>query len=80
MAIIFLNNAIKDYSHFSDAKYYKAKCLYYIGKKADSKTLLSEALLDLKTGYTINEGNSKYEKYPYQVEKELIEMEISILQ
>ena len=78
LAVKYLDRAIKDYSHFSDAKYYKAKCFIYLNKNKEALELLSESLADIKVGYTINEGNSKYEKYPYQVEKEILELELGV--
>lgn len=78
LAIKYFDRAIKEYSHFSDAKYYKVKCLVRQNKLAEVDSLIKEALSDQKIGYTINEGNSKYEKYPYQITQELVEYEFNI--
>lgn len=77
-AIELLDGILKNYEHFSDAKYYKALSLTYLGDKISAKKLLNEAYLDLKTGYTISEGNTKYEKYPYQIDLELLEYQLKL--
>lgn len=59
-AVKLFDEVLKVYEHFADTKYYKALSLKYIGNKLLGQKLLNEALIDLKTGYTINEGNSKY--------------------
>lgn len=66
-AIILFDESIKQYSNFSDAKYYKSICLLRLNKKEESKKLIEEAMLDAQHGNTINEANVIYETYPYQV-------------
>ena len=66
-AIVEFDKALKIYSHFSDAKYYKAICLARIGKnKEEVSKLWKESKEDFELGYTINEDNTVYETYPYQ--------------
>lgn len=65
-AIIIFDKALKHYPNFSEAQVFKAYCLMKIGEieKADELQKLAE--INGKNGYTINEDNSIYEKYPYQ--------------
>ncbi|WP_316820486.1 tetratricopeptide repeat protein [Pedobacter gandavensis] len=63
------DEALLKYSHFTDAKYYKAVCLANTGRKKEALEIIKEAELDFKTGYTIPETNAMYEVYPYQVNK-----------
>lgn len=66
-AIIEFDRAIARYPNFSDVKFYKAICLINLNKKNEGKLLFEEGEKDAKNGYTINEDNAVYEKYPYQV-------------
>lgn len=66
-AIAIFDRALKIYPQFSDVKFYKAICLSRIGKKEDYIKYYKEARADFKAGYTINEDNVVYEKYPYQI-------------
>lgn len=66
-AIIEFEKALKQHTQFSDVKYYKAICLGRLGNIEDSKSLILEAKNDATEGYSINEDNSIYETYPYQV-------------
>ena len=66
-AIIEFDRALKQYPNFSDVKFYKAMCLIKINKEKEAMTLLDEGKSDAEKGYTINEDNTVYEKYPYQV-------------
>lgn len=59
------DESIKLYPQFSDAKYYKARCLFMDKKLEDAK----EVFKDANNGFTFNEDNSIYELYPYQVNK-----------
>lgn len=71
-AIPYFDKALKEYSHFSDVKYYKALCLARRKDYLQAQVLLEAAAADLKQGYTINEDNSWYEKYPYQINEKQI--------
>ena len=64
-AILCFDESIKLYPQFSDAKYYKARCLFMDKKLEDAK----EVFKDANNGFTFNEDNSIYELYPYQVNK-----------
>ncbi|WP_396211059.1 tetratricopeptide repeat protein [Flavobacterium sp.] len=66
-AIVEFDKALKIYSNFSDVKFYKAMCFMKINKEKEAMTLLEEGKMDAEKGYTINEDNAIYEKYPYQV-------------
>ncbi|HEU4791528.1 MAG TPA: tetratricopeptide repeat protein [Flavobacterium sp.] len=66
-AIVEFDKALKIYPNLSDVKYYKAICLARLEKKEESSKLYKEAEQDAKMGYTINEDNTVYETYPYQV-------------
>ncbi|MCL9804906.1 tetratricopeptide repeat protein [Flavobacterium amniphilum] len=66
-AIHEFDRTLKSYPNFSDVKFYKALCLMRLNKEKEAKLLFEEGEKDAKTGYTINEDNAVYEKYPYQV-------------
>ena len=66
-AIIEFDRALKQYPNFSDVKFYKAMCFMKINKENEAMILLDEGNSDAEKGYTINEDNAIYEKYPYQV-------------
>jgi tetratricopeptide (TPR) repeat protein len=68
-AIVCFDSALMIYPHFSDAEYYKGACLEAMGQHEASLTMQSAARDDFMDGYTINEDNAVYERYPYQVEK-----------
>ena len=42
-------------------------CFMKIKKSKEATILLDEGKSDAEKGYTINEDNTIYEKYPYQV-------------
>lgn len=71
--IVNFDKSLKLFSHFSDAKYYKAACLNSMKRYNDALDLLNNSLDDLKQGYTINEDNVLYEDYPYQIKIRYIE-------
>jgi tetratricopeptide (TPR) repeat protein len=66
-AIVEFDRALKQYPNFSDVKFYKAMCFMKINKEKEAMSLLDEGKSDAEKGYTINEDNAIYEKYPYQV-------------
>jgi tetratricopeptide (TPR) repeat protein len=66
-AMLNFDKAIKIYSNFADAKYYKGICLQHQKKYKEAFDLYKESLKNLKEGYTINEDNVFYEDYPYQI-------------
>ena len=61
------DEALSKYPSFGDVKYYKARCLMYLGEEELSQQLFKEAREDLLKGNTINEDNVYYERYPYQL-------------
>ncbi|WP_223266391.1 tetratricopeptide repeat protein [Gelidibacter gilvus] len=66
-AIALFDLALGIYNNFSDVQYYKAICLSKIGKIEASDELHELAEINGKKGYTFNEDNVIYERYPYQV-------------
>ncbi|WP_236027193.1 tetratricopeptide repeat protein [Gelidibacter pelagius] len=66
-AIEMFDLALGIYNNFSDVQYYKAICLSKIGKIGESDELHELAEINGKKGYTFNEDNVIYERYPYQV-------------
>lgn len=66
-AIQAFDKSLKQYSNFSDAKFYKSICLKNMGKKEEAALLFDEAKKDYVSGATINEDSKFYEQYPYQV-------------
>ncbi len=71
-AIIAFDKALHQYPQFSDALYYKANCMGRLGYTEEAKRLNKQANTLGKQGYTINEDNSLYERYPYQVRWNLL--------
>jgi tetratricopeptide (TPR) repeat protein len=76
-AIVEFDKALKIYPEFSDVKYYKAICLGRLGKntkdealKKQALQLIEEAKEDFKKGFKLNEYNTAYETYPYQIKWE----------
>ncbi|MCW3073585.1 MAG: hypothetical protein JWP69_654 [Flaviaesturariibacter sp.] len=73
-AISSFDRALLKYKQFSDAKYFKGKCLLLQSKEATGLVLMREAKADFQKGFTINEDNSFYEEYPYQVNWKLVQL------
>ncbi len=66
-AAVEFNRAIDIYAEFADAQLYRAIALNKSGNSDSAKSLQALAIENGKAGYTINEDNSVYERYPYQV-------------
>jgi len=66
-AIEVFDRAINLYPEFSDVIYYKAFCIGRLGNKEKARELIIQAESNGIKGFTINEDNSIYERYPYQV-------------
>lgn len=66
-AIAIFDKALEIYPEFSEVLYYKGFCLLQLSKKVAGKELMRKALEYKKNGYTINEDNTLYERYPYQI-------------
>ncbi len=73
-AIEYFDKALKSYPTFSDAKYYKALSQFRTGQIDQAEKTLADCELDFKKGYTINEHNAFYEKYPYQIKEFYIDL------
>ena len=67
LAIAEFDKALKEYSNFSDAQYYKSICLNYLGQKEAAKVLMGTGKVNYENGFTFNEDSNKYENYPYQL-------------
>ncbi len=70
-AINTFDKALKKYPEFSDVQWYKAVCLAKLEQYDKAQNLADQALINGKLGYTINEDNVVYERYPYQIRWEL---------
>lgn len=66
-AIAYFDKALLVYKKFSDVQYYKGLCLIQKGDKEKAKAIMLQAKSNFEKGYTINEDDSFYEAYPYQV-------------
>lgn len=66
-AIIQFDKSLKQYPNFSDVKYYKSICLLRLNDLKNSKIMFQQSKDDALNGSSINEDNSIYETYPYQV-------------
>lgn len=67
-AIAIFDKALKIYPNFSDVKYYKHICLMFLGQNEQAKELYAQVKEDFKLGYKLNEDNTIYEIYPYQLQ------------
>ena len=79
-AITLFDAALKGYPNFPEANYYKSLCLININQKEKALELLKKTNQDLMSGYSINEDNSIYEDYPYQVKTKWITVNINRLE
>jgi tetratricopeptide (TPR) repeat protein len=66
-AIEMFDKALNIYPQFSDVLCYKAESQRRLGKIKEGNELTKKCKLFAEKGYTINEDNVKYEKYPYQI-------------
>ena len=66
-AIAIFDKALKIYPNFSDVKFYKAICLALSGKEGYAD-YMDQAKKDFQLGYKLNEDNTSYETYPYQLQ------------
>ncbi|WP_034924846.1 tetratricopeptide repeat protein [Gillisia sp. CAL575] len=65
-AIELFDMALERYPQFSDVQVYKAICLRKLNKLEEAKKYEELAENNGRNGYSINEANSIYERYPYQ--------------
>lgn len=70
-AITVFDLAIKIAPNFSELYYYKSKCLKYLENEQAASEMFKTAKELGEKGYSVNEDNSIYERYPYQVRWEL---------
>lgn len=67
-AIQCFDQTLAFHDTLAEAQYYKAIAMAKLGyPKVEIQSLWEKAFKDGKTGYTINEDNAVYEKYPYQL-------------
>ncbi|TRO66822.1 tetratricopeptide repeat protein [Christiangramia sabulilitoris] len=66
-ALELFDQALEIYPQFSDVQYYKARTLYKLGRPEEGENVYIKAKENAKQGYSINEDNAIYERYPYQV-------------
>ncbi len=66
-AIKLFDWALELYPEFSDVQAYKAFSLGRLDQKEEARTLFKEAKANGNKGFTINEDNTIYERYPYQI-------------
>ena len=66
-ALVLFDQALARYPQFSDVQYYKAKILYKLGKPEEADSLYKSAKEYARKGFSINEDNVVYERYPYQI-------------
>ena len=73
------DKVISIYKEFPDALYYKAQILELQNNYSEAKKLIEQAIMNMSNGYAINESNSKYEDYPYQIKKDWLTYELEII-
>ncbi len=66
-AIATFDLALGKYPEFSDVQFYKAICLKRLGKPEESESIHKLAVANGRKGFTINEDNVVYVRYPYQI-------------
>jgi len=66
-ALALFDQVLERYPQFSDVQYYKAKILYKLGKPEEADNVYKNAKEYARKGFSINEDNVVYERYPYQV-------------
>lgn len=70
-AIEAFDRALNKYPEFAEVLYYKSNCEDRLGNSEEANKLMEEANYYGKQGHSINEDNSIYERYPYQIRWEL---------
>ena len=78
-AVEQFDRAISIYPNFADAEYYKAWSLDKLGQPAIALNLMTQTARDLEDGFTINDDNAAYERYPYQIKREWMKGAIASL-
>jgi len=68
IAIEWLDKSLVQYNQFSDAKYWKARCLAGLDRMEEAQQIVIEGKKDYLKGLTFNEDVSIYfENFPYQI-------------
>lgn len=67
-ANIQFDRALKIYPQFSEVKFYKGVCELRLGRPEIKEKLWKESSEDDKNGFRLNEDNTIYETYPYQIQ------------
>jgi tetratricopeptide (TPR) repeat protein len=65
----YLDKCLKEYSQFSDALYYRARCHLKLGDTATALVVAQKAQHAATEGRTFTEDNAFYEPYPYAIRK-----------
>ncbi|WP_232224159.1 tetratricopeptide repeat protein [Gillisia sp. CAL575] len=66
-ALVLFDQALERYPQFSDVQYYKTKILYKLSRTEEAESVYQSAKENARKGFSINEDNVIYERYPYQV-------------
>lgn len=66
-ALAAFDRALGKYSQFADAYFYKGKCLGQLGRNEEGLAVIRRGKQYYEKGFSINEDNTVYETYPYQV-------------
>ncbi|MNK00378.1 Tetratricopeptide repeat protein [compost metagenome] len=78
-ALQWFDKTLSIYPEFPDVKYYKALLFQQKNKNKEAKILINQAMNDFSKGYTMNESNSQYEEYPYQIKETWLEIELGLI-
>jgi len=70
-AITYFDQAVVNYKEFSDAYYYKGLCQWKMNEPKEKIEATSDLFFTYnEQGFSINEANAIYERYPYQIPKQ----------
>ncbi|WP_158961376.1 tetratricopeptide repeat protein [Myroides fluvii] len=70
-AIAYFDQAVVNYKEFSDAYYYKGLCQWKMNEPKEKIKATSDLFFTYnEQGFSINEANAIYERYPYQIPKQ----------
>lgn len=68
-AIGYFDRSLVAYPQYAEAHYYRALCLYELGRKAEALTAIEAASANFEKGYTMNEDNALHVDYPHQLRR-----------
>ena len=80
LAMKYFDKTLNLYPEFPDVKFYKALFLEKDKKYQEATEIINQAKVDFSKGYSINEGNSIYEEYPYQIKEYWLKTELEIIE